>query len=274
MKKLKIHVQNIWPKPENDKMIGVSMSDTYDAQQFLCSSIWGDQAVAEYVYNEKSSYFSSCLSMSAYNIVGMLDGLRQAEQTGCDVALILCGNDPALQEARDLLSIPVIGITESAMLLACQLGNRFGVITMDSASIPIVEKKLRIYGLEERAVNHRPVRSPNFYEAATNWHTDRDYLYKNIIPRFEDTAKSLIADGAEVIVTACGNYSALSTFGYSMIRETRVPVVEAVSAGAHMALTMGLMYKNFGISTSKECTYRGVSSDQASWGIASASGVL
>lgn len=39
-------------------------------------------------------------------MVGVLDGLVEAERSGCDVAIIAWGGDPALQPARDLVSMP------------------------------------------------------------------------------------------------------------------------------------------------------------------------
>lgn len=179
---LKVHVQNIWPRPEDDRMIGPGMAVTYDTQAELLRSIFGPETQLQFAYNARSSYFTSCSSMDAYNIVGILDALAEAETNGCDVALIACGNDPALQQARDLLSLPVVSITEAAMLTACQIGRRFGVVTMDDASVNMVERNLHTYGLEDRAVRLRPVRSPGFYESGIEWHSDPAYLRENVIP--------------------------------------------------------------------------------------------
>lgn len=269
---LKVHVQNIWPRPEKDRMLGPGMAITYNTQMELLRSIFGPETEMQVGYNDRSSYFTSCSSMDAYNIVGILDALAEAETGRCDVALIACGNDPALQQARDLLSIPVVSITEAAMLTACQIGRRFGVITMDDASVNMVERNLRTYGLEDRAVRLRPVRSPGFYESGIEWHSDAAYLREKVIPRFEEVARTLIADGADVIVTACGNYSAFTTHGYGMISGTKVPVIEALAAGAHMAKTLGELHMRYGLSTSKHGGYAGVPAEYRAMGIASARG--
>ena len=270
--RLKVHIQNIWPGPDQDKMIGPSTASIYDAQLGLFRDILGPGAELQVRYNARSSYFTSCFSMDAYNVVGMLDGLAEAETTGCDVAIIACGNDPALDEGRDLLSIPVVGLTESGMLVASQLGKRFGVITMDDASVAIVERNLRTYALEDRAVRSRPVRSPGFYESGTNWFTDAEYLRGEVIPRFEKVAHGLIEDGADVIVTACGNYAAFSVHGYAQVAGTKVPVVEATAAGTHMAKLLGEMHRRYGLKTSKHGAYAGVAPNVAAWAIASARG--
>lgn len=271
---LKVWVQNIWPKPENDQMVGPDMKITYDAQLQMMRDILGPDTELHAAFNDKSSYFTNCFSIDAYNKVGILDSLADAEREGYHVALIACGNDPALYEARDLLTIPVVSATESALHIACQLGQRFGIITMDSPSVAIVERNLRMYALGDRAIAHRPVRSPGFYEGATRWFSDEEYLRGTVIPKFEEVAKGLIEDGAEVIVTACGNYSSLSGIGYSRITGTEVPVVDAMTAGVHTAKMIGEYYKNYGLRTSKQGTYAGTSPEAKAFALACVRGEM
>lgn len=253
---LSVHAQNIWPDPRDDKMIGPGMADLYARTVELIESVLGPDATLTVGHNPQSTYSTSCVALEAFNNVGMLQGLIEAERNGCDVGLVLCGNDPALRPARAALNIPVVGITESAMLLACTLGRRFGVITMDQASVPLVEFNLDSYGLAGRAVRNRPVRSPDFYEDMSRWFRDEDYLHSVVLPRFDAVATELIDDGAEVIVTACGGYAILPIAGHSHVSGTEVPIVDATLAGAHMARTLGSLSRNFGISTSKAASYR------------------
>ncbi|MDD3798970.1 MAG: aspartate/glutamate racemase family protein [Novosphingobium sp.] len=271
---LKVFVQHIWPAPENDQMVGPEMKITYDAQLQMLHDILGKYAEVHVAHNEKSSYFSNCFSIDAYNKVGLLDSLAEAEKMGCDVALIACGNDPALQEARDMLSIPVVAPTEAGIHVACQLGQRFGIITMDSPSVAIVERNLRMYALGDRAVTHRPVRSPGFYEGGTKWFADESYLREQVIPKFEEVARGLIEDGADVIVTACGNYSAFSYHGYSQITGTSVPVVDAFTAGTYMAKLMGEYHQRYGLKTSKQGAYAGTSPEAAAFALACVRGEM
>jgi len=269
---LKVHIQNIWPSPDQDKMIGPSTADIYDAQLRMFRDILGPEAVLQVRYNARSSYFTSCFSMDAYNTVGMLDGLAEAGPTGCDVAIVACGNDPAIDQARDMLTIPVVGLTQSGMLVAMQLGKRFGVITMDDASVAVVERNLRAYAMEDRAVRNKPVRSPGFYEAGANWFTDPQYLRNHVIPRFENVARGLIEDGADVIVTACGNYAAFSIHGYAQVTGTAVPIVESTAAGIEMARLLGDLYRRYGLKTSKHGAYAGLDPGVGAWAVAAARG--
>lgn len=260
---LKVHIQGIWPSPEKNELLGTTTAAIYEGQDKLMRRVFGADVELRTRFNDRSSYYTSCSSMEAYNVVGMLEGLREAEREGCDVAFISCGNDPGLQAARDLLRIPVVSATESAMLVACMLGGRFGVVTFDDASTVLIERNLRSYGLEERALRVKPARSAGFYEATDRWFTDPGYLRDQVIPRFEKAALGLIEDGAEVIVAACGNYAAFPLAGYTRISGTEVPIVDAFLAGAQMARTIGEMHRNFGISTSKQRSFKGVPAELA-----------
>lgn len=253
---LSVYAQNIWPDPQSDLMIGARMADLYARTELLIRSVLGSDAILTVGYNAESTYATSSPALEAFNNVGMLEGMVHAERRGCDVALVLCGNDPVLRSGRSALRIPVIGITESAMLLACTLGRKFGVITMDDASVPVVEHNLDSYGLRARAIDHRPVRSGGFHEDMSRWFRDDDYLQGNVIPQFDQVAEELIGDGAEVIVTACGGYAILPVVGHSHVSGTAVPILDATLAGAHMARTLGGLSRGYAISTSKVGSYR------------------
>jgi allantoin racemase len=63
-------------------------------------------------------------------IPATLDLIMQCERDGYDAAIIGCFGDPGLEAARELVSMPVVGPCESAMLLAAGLGHRFSVLTI------------------------------------------------------------------------------------------------------------------------------------------------
>ena len=83
-------------------------------------------------------------------------GLRAQEQ-GYDAYAISSLPDPALREIRSMLEIPVVGYGESAMLAACLLGRKFGVLAFIAELIPLIEDNVRRYGLEARFAGARDV---------------------------------------------------------------------------------------------------------------------
>src|SRR5262249_59528807 len=54
----------------------------------------------------------------------------EAERDGVDAIVLGHFQDAGLWELRSAASIPVVGLGESSMLYACQLGYRFGLITI------------------------------------------------------------------------------------------------------------------------------------------------
>jgi allantoin racemase len=69
---------------------------------------------------------------------------------GCDAAVIAAFGDPGVGGARELLSIPVIGMAEAAMLTACMLGRRFSIVTFATALGPWYRECVDYNGLSGR----------------------------------------------------------------------------------------------------------------------------
>lgn len=76
---------------------------------------------------------------------------------GCDVAVIAAFADPGVGGARELLSIPVIGMAEAAMLTACMLGRRFSIVTFATAMGPWYRECVDYNGLSGRLASIRCV---------------------------------------------------------------------------------------------------------------------
>ena len=213
-------------------------------------------------YVPRSTFLTSHSHLELLNNVEILRGVIEAEKAGYDVAFIRCGNDPAVRESREAVSIPVVGMSEAAMHFACQLGARFALIGVDAKSAPLVERNLRLFGLENRAISRRPVRHPEgdafqqVVRQGPEWFDSPDYLREHVIPPFEEVARACIEDGAEVIVTACALYSAMTLADYRKIGGTDVPVVESVAVAIKTAEMLGDLHRSIGISTSKHLTYQ------------------
>lgn len=255
---INLHVQFMSPEAKNDKMFGLAKAVVHNGIAQVVRDTVGVDANVTVGYNNHSSYVTTRAFMTAYNNVGILESLFRAEQDGADVALIACGNDPALLMAREALDIPVVGITESAMLLACALGKRFAVIGIERDCADLVESNMEDYGLTDKAIKRDPVRTADLAESLIPWFENPEIVRNHVIPRFEEVARGAIEDGAEVIVTACAGLAVLTRLGYAKISGTDVPLIEGVLAGAHLAHTYGTLRKRYGITTSKQRTFKGL----------------
>jgi len=80
----------------------------------------------------------------------VLDAALAAEGAGYDALAIGCFFDPALHQARSLVDIPVVSLTESCMLTACSLGRRFAVISISDFQKMLTEELAAAYGLAGR----------------------------------------------------------------------------------------------------------------------------
>ena len=72
------------------------------------------------------------------------------ESGGCDAAIIGASIDPALRAAREMFALPVLGLTESALHVACLAGARFGTVTLSRRSAYPLREMVEGYGLASR----------------------------------------------------------------------------------------------------------------------------
>ena len=129
------------------------------------------------------------------------NALRAADQ-GYDAFLIGNTADPGLTEVRELLDIPVIGMGEMSMHIACMTGRSFGIITLNEKYIPRILHNVRSYALEGRlaAVESLPIdRVPSMGTAFVNEDDAR-----NLEAAFLHAAERCVDKGAEVIFAAGG----------------------------------------------------------------------
>lgn len=157
----------------------------------------------------------------AYAAVGVLECIRRSQGAGIDGYLIACGNDPALNAARELVEAPVLGIGEAAMHTAAMLGGRFTVMTTLARTNCQLEENVLRYGMRETCRAVRAVDLPVL-----------DLDGEDAYQRMKATiAATIEQDGAESIVLACAG---MATIANRLTRDSGVPVVDGVQAGTRM----------------------------------------
>ncbi|HEY4277201.1 MAG TPA: aspartate/glutamate racemase family protein [Conexibacter sp.] len=122
----------------------------------------------------------------------MLELFRTAERDGCAAAVIGCFYDGGLREAREALTIPVVGMGEASMLLAATLGHRFSIIVGRRKWIPKMTDNAVLLGLDRRLASFRSVElgMPDFL-------ADPAAFFDRTI---EEGRRAVEQDGAEVVV--------------------------------------------------------------------------
>lgn len=86
---------------------------------------------------------------------------------GCDAAVLAVSYDCALAAAREMLPIPVVGITEAALLTACMLGGRLGMIVFGGRMLSVYQELAHRYGVAARVAGWRVIDSHAPYAAGS-----------------------------------------------------------------------------------------------------------
>ena len=132
--------------------------------------------------------------------------------------------DTALLAAREMLAIPVVGITEAALLTACMLGTRTGVIIFGKRVLPLYQEAALLRGLASRISGWRALESQVPYGDG-----DQSAVDQLVV----DAAMDLIErDGCEVIVLAG---AVMAGVPRRLQARIPVPVVEGVSCAVAQA---------------------------------------
>jgi len=148
----------------------------------------------------------------------------------CDAIVINCFADPAVNAARELSDVPVVGPAEASMMIALMLGHKFGVISTFRNSGPWIELQARNMGIEQRLAGAIGVDIP-VLELGSDLKKTARYLV--------DAAKNLIeSKGAEVIILGCTGMAPVARI---VKEELKVPVIEPMATAFKVAeLMIGL----------------------------------
>ncbi|ANY22518.1 aspartate/glutamate racemase family protein [Gordonia terrae] len=141
---------------------------------------------------------------------------------------------------QELLEVPVVDITEAAASTAMYLGHRFSVVTTLDRTVPLIEDRLKLAGLDQRCAS---VRASGL--GVLELESDPERAVKAIV---EQSTRAVADDHAEVICLGCGGMAELE----EQVREaTGVPIVD----GVRSAVTIAEGLVRMGLSTSKVRTY-------------------
>jgi Asp/Glu/hydantoin racemase len=161
----------------------------------------------------------------------ILDNALRAQSEGYDVFAIGSVQDPALEQARALLDIPVVGYGESAMHFACCLSTRFAVLVFEPGFDQMMDLRIQRLGLATRALP--TVLIDASFDQVSRGLSDGE----RIVEVFTHAARRAIEQGAEAIIPGQLYLSeAVARAGLTRIDD--VPIVDGLSANLKMAEAM------------------------------------
>ena len=153
-----------------------------------------------------------------------------------DAVIIYCFSDPALPAAREVSTVPVLGIGEASQLFAMGLADRIGILATVDQTVPKIRRKLGARGFSSRFPSIRALNIPVL---------DYDRPEK-VSARALDVAASMVKEeGAEALILGCGS---LFDIKERLENTFSIPVI----APGEVALKQAEMVVDLGLSQSKK----------------------
>ena len=147
-----------------------------------------------------------------------------ALEDGASAFVVACYSDPALAALREQSDHPVIGIAEASVLTAMMMGQRFGIISILSASIPRHLRALGAMGVLDRLAADRPL------ELGVADLADEGRTWERLV----EVGTGLRDDAmADVLILGCAGMTAYRS---RLEHALGVPVVEPCQAATAMAI--------------------------------------
>ncbi|MBD1147891.1 aspartate/glutamate racemase family protein [Pelagibacterales bacterium SAG-MED31] len=166
-----------------------------------------------------------------------------AENEGCDAAVIDCMGDPGLKGARECVSIPVIGPCETAMHYASMLGHKFTVVTVLDRLIPQFENQALLYGVPSKLACVKAVDIP-VLELEDDLNATVEQLKVKSIEAITD-------HNADVIIFGCtGLFGCAESLQYKLKKSGfDVPVIDPIP----LAVNTAYVCAKLKLAQSKKC---------------------
>lgn len=149
---------------------------------------------------------------------------------GHDAAIVAAFGDPGLAAAREMLPIPVVGLTEAAVMSAAMLGGRFSIVAISRRIRAWYQETVDMHGLAGRLASIRCLD-----EALVNIGTVQEDKGEQLLALCDAAVRE---DGADVIIIAGAPLAGLAR---SIADRIPVPVVDGVSSAVRHAESLAAL---------------------------------
>jgi allantoin racemase len=182
----------------------------------------------------------------------ILDNGLRAEREGYDAFLIGNVFEPGMHALREVLNIPVLGLCESAVHMACLMGASFSVVNVNPKFRRRVLENIRHTGLDNRLVSIDDMKIEG--GRAVDLGFEDAAIRGQLVNQFNDTARLGIAKGSEAVIPAGGIVmTMLAHAGVHKVDDA--PIVNGLIALVKMAEMAVQMRRLTGCFTSKRMMY-------------------
>ncbi|MGI4984520.1 MAG: aspartate/glutamate racemase family protein [Janthinobacterium lividum] len=152
--------------------------------------------------------------------------LAAEHHPGHDAVIVAAFGDPGLAGLREVLPVPVLGLTESALASAGMLGHRFSIVAISQRIQAWYREVVESHGLQGRLASIRALDQPlaGIGDVQTAHAGALLALCEKVVKE----------DGAEVIILAGAPLAGLAR---TLRGQLPVPVVEGVSSAVRHAVS-------------------------------------
>ncbi len=158
---------------------------------------------------------------------GILELVAKANSEGYDAILLACFSDPALDAAKEISWIPVVGMEEATLHVAAMLGHKFSILTSLSRRVPTRETHVRLRGIESAYASAPALDIPVLEMDVQPERTKARAL--------ELARKAMEEDEADVIILGCAG---LAGYGRDIERELGLVVLDPTAVAFKVAEAM------------------------------------
>ena len=172
---------------------------------------------------------------------GVVARAIEAENQGIHAVVADCMEDPGVDEAREMVSIPVVGPAETAMHVAAMLGQQFSIVTVLDSLIPILQAQAAKIGLRSQLVSVRAVGIPVM---------ELDNHARLLDAVLDQSIRAVEDDQAHVIVLGCTGMAGLAKDVEGGLRKRGINGVPVIDPGI-LALKIAEALADMGLCHSK-----------------------
>jgi Asp/Glu/hydantoin racemase len=140
-----------------------------------------------------------------------------------DAVVIAAFGDPGLPGLKEILDVPVVGISEAAFSTACLLGQRFSIVAISERIAAWYRDCVERNGLGSRLASIRSLSRPL---------RGVDSVQQDFGEELVRLANKVVDDGADVVILAGAPLAGLAR---EVVDRIPVPVVDGISAGVAQA---------------------------------------
>ncbi len=184
----------------------------------------------------------------------VLTNVERATREGYDAFLIGNIGDPGLREAREITTMPVLGLCETSTHLACLMGANFALVTGNTKHAPRIIENVNKYGLASRLCAVRSMTVERLVDLDQGFSDMSAGLA--LIEQFLAHARAHTHDGAEVIIPAIGVLMALLATHNIHEVSPGIPILNGVTSLVKMGEAAIRMRRAMGgVWTSRRAMY-------------------